>query len=72
MLSQKWEYCTVEWIWNQKSVRCNFPDGDELTQSGSYGEVVDFLTSLGGEGWEVATCAAGGNWLFWTLKRPTL
>ena len=43
MQSQKWEYCTVEWVWNQESIRCNFPDGDELTQSGSYGEVVDFL-----------------------------
>lgn len=70
MQSQKWEYCTVEWVWNQESIRCNFSGGDELTQSGSYGELVDFLTSLGNESLEVATCAAGGNWLFWTLKRP--
>ena len=70
MLAQKWEYCTVEWLWNQQSIRCNLPGGDELTQGGSYNEVVEFLTSLGSEGWEVASCTAGGNWLFWTLKRP--
>ena len=49
MSAQKWEYCTVEWIWNQQSIRCNLPSGDELMQSGSYNKVVEFLTSLGSE-----------------------
>jgi len=66
---QQWEYATVEWIWNQNDIRCTLPGKDGFTRQGSYAEVVDVLTQLGGEGWEVAACAAAGNWLFWTLKR---
>jgi hypothetical protein len=36
---------------------------------GSYAQVVELLTSLGQQGWEVATCGGAANWLLWTLKR---
>lgn len=65
------EYATLEWLWDVGFLRCNLPDGREVRESGSYAEVVDMLNRLGDEGWEVTTCAAGGNWLFWTLRRPT-
>jgi hypothetical protein len=45
------------------------PDDVENLHPGSYAEVVATLTRLGSVGWEVATCVAAGNWLFWTLKR---
>ena len=63
------EYATVEWIWNGNSIRMNQPNGDEAMSEGSYAQVVETLTNLGRDGWEVAACVAAGNWLFWTLKR---
>ena len=32
----------------------------------------ELLTELGRDGWEVATSTAGGDWIFWTLKRRAL
>lgn len=69
-MSSRWEYATLEWIWDQGFMRYNLPDGQEWTERGSYAEVVAILNRLGDDGWEVATCAASGNWLFWTLRRP--
>ncbi|HEU5370095.1 MAG TPA: hypothetical protein VFU69_16610 [Ktedonobacterales bacterium] len=66
---QQWQYCTVEWLWDVKSIRVNMPDDIENLHPGSYAEVVATLTRLGSVGWEVVTCVAAGNWLFWTLKR---
>jgi hypothetical protein len=66
----RYEYGTLEWIWDQESIRCTLPEGGGFNDGGSYQEVVDILTRLGQEGWEVVTCATAGNWLFWTLKRP--
>lgn len=70
MEQKRWEYATVEWIWDQGSLRLNLPDGNEIKQMGSYPEVVTFLSDMGRDGWEVATCVAVNNWLYWTLKRP--
>ncbi|MBU0493531.1 MAG: hypothetical protein KKA73_28720 [Chloroflexi bacterium] len=64
-----WEYCIVEWLWDAGNIRCTLPAGGGFQKPGSYAELVDVLTDLGHDGWEVASCAAGGNWLFWTLKR---
>jgi len=69
-MSNRWEYATLEWIWDHNSLRCNLPDGQEWKERGSYPEVVAMLNRLGDEGWEVSACVAGGNWLFWTLRRP--
>ena len=68
----KYEYATLEWIWDSNSLKINLPSQDEKTSEGSYKEVVMALTSLGAEGWEVVTCVTEGNWLFWTLKRNIL
>ena len=67
---QKWEYCVLEWIWNQETMRVNLPNGRELVQSGSYAELVRLLTQLGADGWEVVSNAGFTNWLLWVLKRP--
>lgn len=66
----KWTYCAVEWIWNENHIRVTMPSGQETAYQGSYVQVVQILATLGGDGWEVVSCAAAGNWLFWTLKRP--
>ena len=68
----RYEYAIVEWIWNQNAIRVNLPDGHESMTRGTYPQVVEVLTKLGKDGWEVSTNAASGNWLFWTLKRTPL
>ena len=65
-----WEYATVEWLWDGGHFRVNLPGNREKKSSGSYNELVILLGELGREGWDVASCVSGGNWLFWTLKRP--
>jgi hypothetical protein len=64
-----YEFAIVEWLWDQESIRVNMPGSDERMFSGSYDELVTVLSELGDQGWDVATCAATGNWLFWTLRR---
>jgi hypothetical protein len=66
------EYATLEWIWEAEGIRLNMPNGEESQTTGSYNEVVELLNFLGQQGWEVATCVASANWMFWTLKRPIL
>jgi hypothetical protein len=63
------EYAIVEWLWDNNSIRVNTPDGEEKRSEGTYIEVVSTLTELGKDGWDVASCVANGNWIFWTLKR---
>jgi hypothetical protein len=63
------EFATVEWIWEVGAIRLNLPNGVEQNNAGSYKEVVALLSALGAQGWDVATCTAAGNWLFWTLRR---
>lgn len=63
------EYATMEWLWDSSSIRVNLPGGEEKMISGSYKEVVETLTEMGKDNWEVASCVASNNWLFWTLKR---
>ncbi|MEV4179839.1 hypothetical protein ACWDOR_28085 [Streptosporangium canum] len=64
-----YEFATVEWLWDQETIRVNTPGGSQRMFSGSYDQLVAVLSELGGQGWDVATCAATGNWLFWTLRR---
>ena len=66
---QKMEFATLEWLWDTNSLRLNLPGNREELSTGSYAEVVTLLSRLGSQGWDVATCTSGGNWLFWTLKR---
>jgi hypothetical protein len=69
---QKHEYGSVEWLWKDSFLRINLPKTPEQhTQDAYYQTVVEALTALGQEGWEVATSVAQGNWIYWTLKRPT-
>jgi len=65
----KFEYASLEWLWDAGSLRVNLPNGKEDTSAGSYPEVVKILTKLGSEGWEVVASAAQANWIYWTLKR---
>lgn len=63
------EYAIIEWLWEDHSIRVNFPGNEEKLYQGSYNEVVEVLNRLGKDGWEVASCVAGGDWILWTLKR---
>ena len=65
----RFEYATIEWLWNENLLRLNLPGGQEHQSAGSYKEVVDLLNRLGSEGWHVAGSVASANWLFWTLER---
>lgn len=65
----KWEYCTLEWLWDLSSIRLNDVDGRQSQHSGGYAEIVRTLNTLGANGWEVASCVATANWMYWTLKR---
>jgi hypothetical protein len=33
---QTYEYATIEWVWNQETIRINLPDGEESHRQGSY------------------------------------
>jgi hypothetical protein len=68
----RFEYATVEWLWDSGNLRADLPGGESRTGKGSYAAVVELLTALGRDGWEVATCVSSANWLFWTLKRTSL
>jgi hypothetical protein len=68
----KFEYATVEWLWDVGALRADLPGGEHKTAKGEYPAVVQMLSDLGRDGWEVATCATSANWLFWTLKRTAL
>jgi hypothetical protein len=67
---EKWEYGILEWVWDSSLMRLNLPDEQETQSKGSYTEVVTLLTTLGANGWNVATCVASSNWVLWTIKRP--
>jgi hypothetical protein len=69
---ERFEYATLEWLWDVNALRADLPGGKTLTAKGAYPAVVQMLTDLGREGWEVATCVAAANWLFWTLKRKAM
>jgi len=60
----------VEWLWDKDSIRVQEPGRDAVMTEGSYEAVVHALSLLGRQGWRVVSCAAAGNWLFWTLERP--
>ena len=68
-MDELWEYAIVEWIWNQDWIHYYLPDKTHYRIKGSYSEVVEVLTELGRDGWEVASAVAAGNWILWTLKR---
>lgn len=67
---RRWEYATVEWVWVDRSLRCNMPGEGERQRNGSYQEVVELLCELGRDCWEVTGCVAESDWIYWTLKRP--
>jgi hypothetical protein len=65
----RFEYATIEWLWDVGALRADLPGGKLKTAKGEYPAVVALLGELGQDGWEVVTCATSANWLFWTLKR---
>lgn len=65
------EFCLVEWIWDEEDIRVTLPGGPETFYPGSYAEVAERLTALGREGWDVVGCSGQANWLLWTLRRAT-
>ncbi len=68
----KFEYATVEWLWDSGNLRADLPGGETRNGKGSYPAVVEMLTAMGREDWEVVSCVTNANWLFWTLKRTAM
>jgi hypothetical protein len=69
-MNDRWIYASMEWMWQESAIRINVPQQQEWRERGSYQDVVEILSRLGMQGWEVVTCVAGGDWVYWTLKRP--
>jgi hypothetical protein len=67
---RRWEYATLEWVWEEGSIRLNLPGSSETFSEGSYNEVVTQLCDLGRDCWEVASTVASADWIYWTLRRP--
>jgi hypothetical protein len=67
-MGDQWYYGSVEWIWTDSRIRCNLPGQPETHRTGSYQEVVEFLSHLGTQGWEVVTCVGVGDWIYWTIR----
>lgn len=63
-----YQYTTMEWLWDAGTIRVDSPTGTDQSK-GMYPEVVQVLNRLGADGWEVCSCVANANWLFWTLKK---
>jgi hypothetical protein len=66
----RWEYASMEWVWQDGTIRLNLPGQPEQHLEGSYAEVVETLCRLGRDCWEVATTVAVSDWIYWTLRRP--
>ena len=67
-MAERWFYASVEWVWQGQTIRINIPHHQESHRQGSYQEVVEVLTELGMQGWEVVTCVAEADWIYWTLR----
>ncbi|MCA8910548.1 MAG: hypothetical protein KDB82_02495 [Planctomycetes bacterium] len=65
----RFEYATMEWLWDSGGIRVDLPGGEVKNAQGNYTAVVATLNELGKDGWQVANCVASANWLFWTLQR---
>lgn len=68
----RFEYATVEWLWDTGGIRVDLPGGEKLNAQGNYEAVVETLNRLGNDHWEVAACVSNSNWLFWTLQRQAI
>lgn len=68
-MDQRFEYASVEWLWDSSNIRINLPNGEEHKTTGTYGEVVATMNEMGQNGWDIASCAAQSNWIYWTMKR---
>ncbi|MFC1975402.1 hypothetical protein ACFLXQ_03270 [Chloroflexota bacterium] len=67
---KEWEYCTLNWIWSDSDIRLTLPNVEESFEKGNHKEIVQMLTNLGKDGWEIVGCVGVANWILWTLKRP--
>lgn len=71
-MARQWYYATLEWVWTASAMRLNIPGQPESLRTGSYQEVVELLTQLGMQGWEVVGCVATGDWVYWTLQHDAI
>ncbi|OJJ14636.1 hypothetical protein BKI52_42165 [marine bacterium AO1-C] len=68
-MDQQFEYASVEWLWDSGNIRINLPNGEEHQSTGTYAEIVATLNEMGQNGWDIGSCAAQSNWIYWTMKR---
>ncbi len=66
---KRFEYLTVEWLWDSGSLKVNYGNALEENERGSYDELVNLLNRLGRERWELVGTTANANWVFYTMKR---
>ena len=58
----RYEYATMEWLWDAGGIRVDLPGGETRNAKGEYAAVVQTLNELGRDGWEVASCVTNTNW----------
>ena len=46
----RFEYATVEWLWDAGQLRADLPGGKNFAAQGEYAAVVDLLGKLGKDG----------------------
>jgi hypothetical protein len=65
----RYEFGAVAWSPSRDKGTLNLPGTAEKSYEGGIEKIVEVLTDLGHQGWDVATCATGGRWLIWTIRR---
>ncbi|RBQ18658.1 hypothetical protein DP939_19435 [Spongiactinospora rosea] len=70
MTSRQYEFGVIEWLWDIEQIWIHLPGSGRYEERGGHDKITEVLTRLGAGGWDVATCAASGNWLLWTVRRP--
>ncbi len=68
-MADQWQYASLEWLWADSSIRINVPGVPEQHLRGSYQEVVEALSGLGMQRWEICGSIGVADWVYWTLKR---
>ncbi|CAM3492191.1 hypothetical protein KIPE111705_10975 [Kibdelosporangium persicum] len=65
----RYEFGTVTWSASYDKGTVTLPGTAETSHRGGMEKIVEVLSDLGNQGWDVATCATGGRWLIWTVRR---
>ncbi|ALG10405.1 hypothetical protein [Kibdelosporangium phytohabitans] len=64
-----YEFGMVTWSISRDKGTVNLAGTAERLCRGGVSDIVEVLTGLGHEGWDVAACTTGRDYLIWTMRR---